>query len=237
MKNFKTLLPSLIMFAIFSCKKDEVVHTAAPFYFYVPVDTGRWIIYDVDSTYYDNFPPYISDIYHYTYQVIERIDSTFTDNAGRKTQRLVRARRDSASAPWMIYNTIWFSNLSYSGYEKVEENIRFVKLGFPITQTNSWNGNAYNFRGYDEYYYNGIHVPMSIASSFFDSTITVEHGLPPNVVEEKNGEESFANHIGMIYKKSTDIKFDTIPNHWSGSTFTYTIKNHGLHNAPMPIVK
>ena len=232
MRNAITSIAILIAFVICSCKEDEMVITNAPYYFYIPSDTGRWILYDVDSTYYYDFQN-PSIIYHYTFQVIERIDSKYIDNEGRETLRLQRAKRDSAGAPWINYTQIWTSNLSSARYEKMEENVRFVKLGFPIAFGKTWDGNAYNTLGKREYYYETIHEPLPLASFNFDSTITVFQGYPANVIENKNGKEIFANHVGMVYKKYNEIEFDSIPNHLGGVTYSYTINSYGLNNAPM----
>ena len=207
-------------------------------YNYIPTDTGRWIIYDVDSTFYDDFfnPSVITN---WTYQVIERIDSLYIDSEGRPTQRLQRIRRDSANAPWDIPLTIWTSNLTSARYEKVEENYRYIKLGFPIKETQSWNGNAFNWLGFKEYFYvtDSIHVPASVGSFDFDSVIVVFQGdliIPIN--ENKTGREIFANHVGMVYKLFNERRYDILnPNRQGGVTYSYTINQYGLHNAPMPV--
>ncbi|HLG34880.1 MAG TPA: hypothetical protein VI757_08385 [Bacteroidia bacterium] len=234
-KNSGLLLPFLLMIGIYSCKKDSVIAPYSLSYNYIPTDTGRWIIYDVDSTFYDDFynPSVITN---YTYQVIERIDSVYTDSMGRPTQRLERMKRDSANVPWDNYFTIWTSNLTSARYEKVEENYRYIKLGFPITETQSWNGNAFNPLGYSEYFYEAIHVPMSLASFAFDSVIVVFQGTTGIITEEKNGREIFKNHIGLVKKEFNDVRIDlTNPNRPGGVRYTYTINQYGLHNAPMPL--
>lgn len=215
-----------------SCKKDEVIHTAGPSYQYAPVDTGRWVLYDVDSTYYSvlTTPPAT----RFRFQILERIDSTYIDNQGRPTQRLERFRRDSTGAPWQQAVTAWNSTLTLFGYERVEDNVRYLKLGFPINLNTTWDGNAYNVFDADEYGYEDIHVEYSIGPLYFDSTLIVTRGQPPNAIERKNGKEIFANHVGMIYKEYYDLNIQNFSD-TSGTKYFYTILSYGLHNAPVPI--
>lgn len=222
----------VLFFFLSSCKKDEVIHTAGPSYQYAPTDTGRWILYDVDSTYYSVLtnPPAT----HYSFQVLERIDSTYLDNSGRPTQRLERFRRDSVGAPWVQVVSVWNSTLTLSAYERVEENVRFVKLGFPINLNTRWDGNAYNPQGFDEYSYEDVHVEYYFGSFYFDSTLIVHRGQPPNAIERKNGKEIFANHVGMVYKEYFNLDIQNFHD-TTGAKYFYRMVAYGLHNAPVPI--
>jgi hypothetical protein len=230
------LLCCIFLSGINACKKDSVVEPYSLAYNYIPLDTGRWILYDVDSTVYDDFfnPSVITD---YSYQVIERIDSVYTDNMGRPTQRLQRMKRDNANGAWENNITIWTSNLTSSRYEKVEENYRYIKLGFPIKETQSWNGNAFNPLGFKEYFYEVIHEPMMVGAMAFDSVVVVFQGDPNiPITENKTGREIYANNIGLVRMEFNDRRFDTTnPNRPGGVSYTYTISQYGLHNAPMPM--
>jgi hypothetical protein len=231
MKRHSYIVIFLIAIIFSSCKKDEVIHSAGPSYQYAPTDTGRWILYDVDSTYYSVFttPPAT----HFSFQILERIDSTYLDNQNRPTQRLERFRRDSAGAPWTQVVSVWNSTLTLSAYERVEENERFVKLGFPINLNTTWDGNAYNTLGLDEYGYDDVHVGYTLGTFYFDSTLIVHRGQPPNAIERKNGKEIFANHVGMIYKEYYDLDIQNFSD-TTGSKYFYRMNAYGLHNAPAP---
>ena len=231
MKKNSYIVIFLIAIIFSSCKKDEVIHTAGPSYQYAPTDTGKWILYDVDSTYYSvlTVPPAT----HYSFQILERIDSTYLDNQGRLTQRLERYRRDSAGAPWAQAVSVWNSTLTLSAYERVEENVRFVKLGFPISLNNRWNGNAYNTLNFDEYAYEDIHAEYYLGTFYFDSTLIVQRGQPPNAIERKNGREVFANHVGMVYKEYYELDIQNFSD-TTGAKYFYRMVAYGLHNAPVP---
>ena len=197
MKNLKTLLPFLIILAINSCKEDEQVFLPPVYFHYVPTNTGNVVVYDVDSTYYNEFDSSVA-VFHF--QIMERIDSTYNDNQGRPTQRIERYKRDSVGAPWNIAS-VWNSTLTAASFERVENNIRYVKLGFPITASQTWNGNAYNTLGIEDYTYDSYHQPLSIDSFNFDSALTVLQVDDNNLIHQKYGLEQYANHVGLVYKE------------------------------------
>ncbi|HLG34879.1 MAG TPA: hypothetical protein VI757_08380 [Bacteroidia bacterium] len=186
---------------IYSCREDEMVYLPPVYFNYVPTNTGNIVIYDVDSTYYLEFD---STVHVFHFQVMERIDSTYLDNQNRPTQRIERFKRDSVGGTW-YFLSVWNSTLTTSRFERVEENIRYVKLGFPISETQTWNGNAYNTLGTEEYYYLTFHEPLTIATFTFDSTLTVQQADDDNFIHKKYGLEKYANHIGRVYKEFIDV--------------------------------
>ena len=81
-----------------------------------------------------------SDTIHY--QVKEELDSTFIDDTGNQAYRIERSRRNDTASFWTITD-IWYCNLTSSTAEKVEENLRFIKLSFPMFKNKTWAGNKY----------------------------------------------------------------------------------------------
>ena len=204
MKNFKALLPFLVLLAIYSCKKDKVIYPPPVYFNYVPTNIGNIVVYDVDSTYYNEFD---STIHVFHFQIKEHIDSAYIDNMNRPTQRIERFKRDSVTGPWYYVN-IWNSTLTTSDFERVENNVRYVKLGFPITATQEWDGNAYNTLGAELYHYDSYHEPLSLFTSTgimeFDSALTVLQADDNNLIHQKYGLEQYANHVGLVYKEFID---------------------------------
>ena len=200
MKNIKHLLPFLLLLAIASCKEDESVQMQPVYFHYVPTNTGNTIVYDVDSTYYNEFDSSVA-VFHF--QIMEVVDSTYYDNQNRATQRIERFRRDSISGPWYIVG-VWNSTLTTLNFERVENNNRYVRLGFPISVSTTWDGNAYNTLGQEDYYYDTFHEPLSIDTFNFDSVLTVIQANDNNLIHQKYGVEKYANHVGRVYKEFID---------------------------------
>ena len=87
------LVPIGIALLLFSCKKNN---DAAPDmgYYYFPNQVGKYVVYDVDSIYYDPFlmnpVTHITPPAEYKFQIKEKIESIYTDNQNRPTIKIIR---------------------------------------------------------------------------------------------------------------------------------------------------
>ncbi|MDD5570222.1 MAG: hypothetical protein PHD97_03605 [Bacteroidales bacterium] len=215
MKKLLTILLLLII-TIISCKKDKPDTPVDLGYSYLPNNIGHWVIYQVDSTVWDgNFiPPHI-DTFHY--KIKEYVESTFSDNSGRTTQRLERYIKLCDACNWEIKD-VWYLNLTPSTAEKIEENERFIKLIFPVKLNAIWKGNAYNTWADWDYEYVSVNEPAQINSLSFDSTLTVMQNHDSTLIYSDYSVESYAKNVGMIYKNF--YHFDLDP-----ASSTTSIKN------------
>ena len=129
------LILSVMVIVAPSCKKDKENVTVDIGYDYFPTQKGTFVIYQVDSLYYNDFT---STIDTFQFQIKEKITENFTDLSNRTTQRLERFYRKNSAEEWVIKD-VWFSNRTSNTAEKVEENIRFVKIVFPLKKEVEWN--------------------------------------------------------------------------------------------------
>lgn len=202
MNKISFLLFVALCSSIFSCKEDTLIYPPPVHFNYVPTNIGHTVIYDVDSTYYREFDS-TTNVFHF--QVMEIIESLTTDLEGRPAQRIERYKRDSVGGPW-YFHVAWTSTLTASRLERYEDNNRYVRLGFPINETQTWNGNAFNTLGYEEYYYLSFHEPLSIATFTFDSALVVQQADDDNFIHKKYGLEKYANGVGRVYKMLIDVE-------------------------------
>ncbi|MFA6924347.1 MAG: hypothetical protein WC223_08850 [Bacteroidales bacterium] len=188
----------LIFITILSCKKDKPDTPVDVGYSYYPNNIGHWVIYQVDSIVWDgNYnPPHIDT---FNYKIKEYVESTFSDNSGRLTQRLERYIMRCDTCDWEIKD-VWYLNLTPSTAEKVEENQRFIKLIFPVKLNATWKGNVYNTWDAWDYEYTSVNKPAQINSLSFDSTLTVIQNHDSTLINADYSVESYAKHVGMIYK-------------------------------------
>ncbi len=212
-------------FCLFSCKHETIAPNDVG-YGYFPSNTGHWVLYEVDSTYYDGFTHTINK---YHFKINEKNESTYLDNQNRPTQRIERYKKTTDTTDWFLKD-VWAANLTPSTAEKVEENTRYVKLVFPIFDEQIWNGNALNILGAHDYKYNNVFKPYTVNGVTFDSTITVIQDIDSNNVWVKNKVEVFAKNIGLIYKRFKDVnKFPNLQHDsiTSGIDYTYRIITYG----------
>lgn len=206
------------MFLIISfgnCKKDA--NTSVKYsYNYFPTEVGTWIIYNVDSITFDDFyNPIRVDTSNF--QLKEVIESTFIDNENRKAQRIEIYKRYTQTDSWII-NRVYYQVLTKNIAERVEENLRFIKLIFPPKINMTWKGNSFivyedklgcDFLGDWNYKYVKVDEPKTINLFQFDSTLTVLQVDDSNAVCRNFVKECYATNVGLVSKKLIRL--------WSGS--------------------
>jgi len=216
---------SLIGLLLFSCKKDN----SQPInfgYHYFPIDEGHYQIYDVMSVIHDN-PVSAHDTT--LLQIKEVIGEVYIDNEGDEAHKLYRYKRYSDTLNWEIKD-VWSVKLTSGTAEVVEENKRRIKMGFAISYSQYWDGNALNNDDKEECYYTKIAQPFTVDNfTFYDSTAIVEHSYELNYVQYLRHYEVYAANVGKIYSVDKDLTLidgDTL-NIEKGYEVYYSIVEYG----------
>jgi hypothetical protein len=107
---------------------------------YIPLSTGKYITYRMDSTVFTVFGT-VTEVH--SYQVKYQIDLPIKDNEGRDAYRVFRYRRDLAGTqPWEPFGSLLVTPVD-NQMQVTEDNLRYIKLQMPIRQDYTWAGNAY----------------------------------------------------------------------------------------------
>ncbi|MES2619230.1 MAG: hypothetical protein V4615_00140 [Bacteroidota bacterium] len=198
------VLGSAIFFGLHSCKKNDT-YALDFLYGYAPTDTGHYVIYDVDSISYSNNGIQINDTAHY--QLKEIITDTFYDGANEPAFELELYRSNDSGATW-IFDRKWWMKKSTTTYQKIEDDVKFIKLVFPPETNKEWNGNLYVSK--DEpfedfldwtYRYETVNVPYTINGLNFDSTASVLAVDDANAITKRLRREVYALGVGMVYQE------------------------------------
>lgn len=202
-----------------SCKKDTIQLPESSYREYFNDVVGLYIIYECDSIIYDDFNQSIDTN---SFLIKEYFQSTFVDNSGRNAIRVERWKKPADTLNWFLKD-VWSLVKTNVQVEKVEEDVRFIKLVFPVRSSLQWNSNALNSLDSRTVAYSKVHEVFSTDSMQFDSTITVENIDPTNLVSEYRNTEVFAKNVGMIYKKFVDVKY-IVPTNQIKSGVVFTMK-------------
>jgi|AntAceMinimDraft_17_1070374.scaffolds.fasta_scaffold06147_2 hypothetical protein len=213
----------ILLLIVYSCEEKSTLPPIDLKYEYFPVNTGKWIIYDVDSISYNDFT---LDTDTFVFQIKEYIESSFIDNSNKNTQRIERYKRNNDTLNWSIKD-VWYCNLNNTTAEKVEEDVRFVKLVFPVIISKKWDGNIYNTYESQTYKYIDVDVPYSINGITFDSTLTVLQKNITTLISEDYSIEVYAKNTGMIYKKFIHLEKEITGDIKKGVDYSYTINSYG----------
>ncbi|MCC7231575.1 MAG: hypothetical protein IT242_01420 [Bacteroidia bacterium] len=205
----------VLLLTLQSCTKNTLDENVTTDYIsFFPLKSGNWYIYNADSIVHheaDDVYNLDTSITAYHFQVKEQIDSSYTDATGKQVYIVLRYRRDDSLSVWTLMN-VWTESVDKSSAQRVEDNIRYIKLAFPIDSRSRWNGNAYNNFGDEEYYYDNIFTPGSTGILDFDSTVTVVQNDFSSMVNKIYKAEIYAKYVGMISKQSDSVSTSYLPN-------------------------
>jgi hypothetical protein len=228
MKQLSLIITGVVLcvFLCLSCKKDSTLTPQDMGYSFFPYRAGSYMIYNVDSTYYDDFHHSVNN---HKFLLKEFFESWFTDAQGRPCLRMERWVKMSDSTDWFLRD-VWYSCLTNSFAERLEENVRMTRLVFPVRTGYKWDGNAFNENNAQIYKYDKVDKPYILNSSLYDSTVKVNQKLSSNLVEEDNQYEIYARHVGLIFKKYKSVKKDFVTGDIiSGVDYTWELIDYG-HN-------
>lgn len=215
MNTIRFIIYITLTLITWSCNKTNETIRSNSIQSYMPLEIGKFIVYQLDSTVYTNLG---SKMEVRSYQIKDTIQSFTADNLGRKVfriSRLLRSQTDSNN--WLNVYTYNVINDS-TQLEIIESNQRYLKLKLPIKEGFSWKGNTYintitypelQFLNNWEYRYQDVNKNISINNIGFPNTVTVlqrndtiNNPSNKNVFFEINySKEVFAENVGLIFKE------------------------------------
>ncbi len=173
-------------------------------YSYFPMDSGAWREFEVTTIVIDK-PSNVFDTSRY--YLLERWAGWTLGASYDSVMKLERFTKIAPNQSWNILS-VWQSSILNQEAIQVEENIRYVKLNFPVQLNKEWNGNRYNrLDTLNKYNYKikTIDTPYSMNNLLFDSVLTVVQKEKSSAIDKIYFEEKFAVGIGLIEKVQTDV--------------------------------
>lgn len=216
------LLAFALNIALFSCRKpDDKPAPPQAEQEYYPLEVGKYVIYDVDSTVWDD--TFCIERF-YNYQIMHIVSDTFTDNQGRPSYRIDTRIRRRPEDEWTSHEVFYATN-STATLEIVEHEFRFIKMVFPIVDKKTWKGNSYIVTDdpVNSYLYDWNYTYVNVGETYtselkeFENTVTVEHVdravSDPELFEDvaasrTRSREVFASGIGMVYREYIRWTYD-----------------------------
>lgn len=204
MKCVKGLIYILLLGSMISCKKDSEEFVPQFEYDYVNTSIGSYVIYQVDSTVYNDFD---ASVRTNSVQFKEVVTEDFLDNLNRKAQRISRFERASDEDEW-VESRSYYVVKEKSTFEKVEENLRFISFVFPPKVELSWKGNKYiqpidnnKYLGDWEYKFTSVNQPSTILGKLYSETATILLRDRETAIEKVFAKEVYAKNVGLVYKE------------------------------------
>jgi hypothetical protein len=227
MKQFTiaSIALGIIILSIYSCAKKTTTIDLNLGKEYYPLVTGRSITYKVDSTIYDDFTGLVFQTHSYIKDVVDTQYLDIQNNPAFYVKRYYK----SDSATDFTFSYMYTALIINNRLEIVYDNLRYIKLVFPVTYLGTWKGNEYintssskePYAWIDDkpYSYKDLGKPYTNDSLTFPNTLTVFH------INEIKGDstkstttfgdityssEKYGKNIGLIYKEVKTIKKDPV---------------------------
>ena len=137
----------------------------------------------------------------------EEVTESFLDDEGRLSYRLERSKRYNETDGYLL-SDVWYVTPTNQRIEKVEEDVRYVKMVFPVKEFQSWDGNVMNTFIERTYEINDLGASYAINGLSFDSTLVVDQGSFQSFVDYEEAEEVYAKGVGLIKKVDIDLRIN-----------------------------
>lgn len=187
-------------------------------YRYFPDETGSYIIYRVDSIHYGITQE------SFSFELKELLADQFIDGQGDAATRVERYVRLTADDPWILRN-VWVQKRTTRSAHRVEDNIRYVRLAFPVEAGKLWNGNSFNTLGSETYQIRDSEVARTFGNLSFSKTLRVDQRNRVNLVDQKIAFEIYGYDVGLIYRQFKDVVNQS--GQLSGAEYQLTVIEYG----------
>lgn len=208
----KTALFLVALVMIFpACKNTIEQIDIEQGYDYFPLQLGKTMVYEVDSINYYNGQ--LQDSTR-TY-IREEITEVLQDGNNQDFYKIERSIRDDINNPWRIVD-VWLGSRDGNKAYRTEENLRFIKLVFPLRMSSTWDHNAFIdedmfvkieggetiqlFRNWESSV-KTLEGTKTINGEDFTDVAVVVHADDENVIERRYVEEQYAKGVGLIYRE------------------------------------
>jgi len=208
---------SLFLVLISGCSDSTVedINTGDFGYDYYPLEVGRSYFYEVDSVIFrqGTGERALRDSSRTLFR--EVIVDTLRDNTGALVYRIERYERPDEQSPWQITKVLTASRNATQAL-RTEDNLRFIKLVFPLRTGKEWDGNRFlsgtvNFEGstssvnifkdWQDYRVEAVGQPETVAGQAYDEVTTVLQTEFESATDWRYAKEQYAKGIGLVYRE------------------------------------
>lgn len=185
----------ILLFVFFACTKRETVSAPDFQLSYFPLKLNSRIIYQVDSTVYNDFSN-TSTVYNF--EIKDTVVSAL-EESGRKGFIINRYKRISGQV-WAYQKSLTRSIVAQRAEEFID-NVRYVRFTFPPFTGKTWNGNTYNNLGEQTYKLTDLYSSQNVNGIALDSTATVKEIDETNLIREDYAVAVYAKNVGLVKRE------------------------------------
>ncbi|WP_353721982.1 hypothetical protein [Dyadobacter sp. 676] len=202
----KNTLYILIVIASLAVSCDDDVTSPKNDYEYFPLEVGSYTVYEVKEEIYSagKTEPKTSS-WQEKDQIIDK-----TDDGDSESFILARFTRSTGSDYWVKTKEFRINRTPDKILTSIDSET-FFSLIFPVSESVRWNGNAYNNRDKEDYFYQDINRPYSESKQRFDNTLTVVERMDSSIINRYTGIKKYALGVGLIYDDQVSYEYCQTP--------------------------
>lgn len=207
-------LPAILFLACKDRETGTYDSGAAEQYAYFPLKIGKYVDYQVDSIVYDFGAGGNTVLDSSSTFVRELVADTLRDQNGQLFYTIERYERNAADVPWEL-KKIETAARTGSQAIRTENNLRFLKLIFPMDRRSEWDGNTWidvnreigiageRMRPFTNWFYevDSIDVQANVGAFSFDSTLLVTEADDNNIIERRLSRVRYAKNVGVVWRE------------------------------------
>jgi len=177
-----------------SCKKDAKNETYDLGYDYFPIDSGWVRTYSVDSISYNDNTQSIDTFHFILKEINSGIIQGHTLSGHLEILRLVQPD----SSLFFVPRNSCYVLQTENNLQRVDENIRTVKLIFPIGNIKTWDGNLLNGNGKKTFQLQSNSTNFNNGDTLFANCATVIEAQASNVIENILIKSVYCKGLGLV---------------------------------------
>ncbi len=204
----------VLLTGMVSCDK----HDTEPFdpdfgYEYFPLKVGQIREFAVDSIIFDPAPGG-TRIDTNSWLIQEAVVDSFPGQDGLIWYRIERLQRQSDTLPWQIGKVFAEARNERQAF-RTEDNLRFIKMTFPLKLNESWDGNTFfskttnvevageQIKMFIDWDYRILELGSSlqVGEMSFQDVCAIQLANSENFIEYRQGVEHYAKNIGLVYRE------------------------------------
>jgi hypothetical protein len=203
----------LVFFFLGACNERNIEPIDLDYgYEYYPVRIGASWTYAIDSLIFD---PGLSgtDTLRTQSFIREVVVDTMVSGMGTTQFRVEQSWRATDSSDWQIVKVLSLEREEQRAI-RTEDNLRYVKLTFPVETGNSWDGNAFFdpetnivvageqiafFKNWS-YQILSFDEVIQLGDLSLENVVSVQNADDENLIERRYALEQYAKNIGLVYR-------------------------------------
>ncbi|MFN7235150.1 MAG: hypothetical protein ACK5U1_11875 [Cyclobacteriaceae bacterium] len=174
---------------------------------FFPVAGGLFWTYAVEQTV--TTPTSVSSV---QFEIRLRVTDSLLNAEGGYSYRVEQARRSRPQDAWINEGSGLIRKNSLEAVQQ-QKGVSYVKLGFPLFEGRSWNGNALNAEEAEEYRVVSFNEPFETSTGLsFPRTLRVDQAeLDDRIVFRDLRHEVYAENVGLVTREVTQLEYYTDP--------------------------